>query len=330
VIVGMYLPDKPKSVPKTGMPVRTASAIHFAGRYRLIDFTLSNLVNSGVTNILFLLGAHYQSLVDHIGSGRDWDLSRKNGGVKFFPPYLTDKGNGAFERAVQYLEENKNADTVMLCDGSVYYNLNYKQAIHQHNAEYSAATMIVGTQKDKPLNTIIFRRETILKVLGSIDNGDWSYDNVISILKKLYKVNIYEFGGYYGKIDTLEDFYNCNMELLKPENRKALFEPSDGGRIYTSSRDSLPTRYGKNAIISNSFVADGCQIDGVVENSLIFRRVKVDSGAVVRNSIIQEDAVIEYGAELSNIITDRNVKITAGRKIGSKDELLYLEEDSVI
>ncbi|MDR2606691.1 MAG: hypothetical protein LBC38_05355 [Oscillospiraceae bacterium] len=331
MIVGMYLPDRPKAVPKTGKPVRTSSSIHLAGRYRLIDFTLSNLVNSGVTNILVLLGAHYQSLVEHIGSGRDWDLSRKNGGVKLFPPYLTDtRPSGAFDRALRYLNNNRNFDTVILCDGSVYYNMNYRPVIQRHLSAFAAATMIVDSETGEALNTIVFRRETILNVLEEIKGGDWSYENVIRILQGLYKVNTYGYGGYHRTIRTLDDFYRYNMELLDTEKRDALFRAAEGGRIFTSSRDSLPTRYGNLANISNSLVADGCQIDGTVENSVIFRRVRISAGAVIRDSIIQEDSVIEHGAELSGIVTDRNVHVTPGRTLSGGGAPLYIEEGSVI
>jgi glucose-1-phosphate adenylyltransferase len=313
--VGMYLPDKNHRLPD-GNPIRTVSAIHFASRYRLIDFTLSNLVNAGIQRIGVMLGSNYQTLLDHMGSGRDWDLSRKTGGFSFFSSYHSDvQGESAVERSMRQLD-NSNADTVVLCDGSVFYNMDYRKAIAEHKLNYSLVTSVV-TERDGaevPLNTFIMKRTVALALLARIGDNAKEGIDVNSVLEEIFPVRRYKFSGYSGKIDDIYTFYKYNMDMLNPVNRNSLFH-GEGGRVYTTSHDSQPTQYGPNASVRNSIIADGCYIDGTVENSVIFRYVRVEKGASVRGSILQNGTSVTPGADVRLTVTDKNVVVTQNRKI---------------
>ncbi|MDR0818442.1 MAG: hypothetical protein LBN43_02565 [Oscillospiraceae bacterium] len=335
--VGIYLPDRNVTLPD-GRPVRTQSAIHFAGRYRLIDFTLSNLVNSGVQRIGIGLGSEYQTLVAHIGSGRDWDLSRKIGGVTFYPPYLSD---GILHGATERLKEGLTgyaADNVIFCDGSIFYNMNYRAAIDVHQLQYSDITSIVTERngEEVPLHTYIMSKTVAMALLERISHDHTGIEHVNELINAQFSVRKYEFSGYSGQINSLTGFYEYNMEMLDAEKRNALFK-NPIGRVYTSARDSQPTNYGPDADVRNSIIADGCQIYGTVTNSVIFRRVVVGRGAVVSDSILQNDTIVEPGAEVSYTVTDKNVVITPRQVLigspngyGNKVKPLFIHSDETI
>ena len=134
------------------------------------------------------------------------------------------------------------------------------------------------------------------------------------------KIYRYDFQGYYAGIDSLSAYYKHNMELLEKEIRDELFGERD---IYTKVRDSAPSKYGENAIVKNSLISDGCEIEGVVENSILFRGVKVGKGAVVKNSIVMQDNIIGQNTALDCVITDKNVVVSDRKTLGGCAELPY-------
>jgi glucose-1-phosphate adenylyltransferase len=321
----MYLPDPTHKMPDGKTSLRAMSAAHFAGRYRLIDFTLSNLVNSGVSRVGIVLGSNYQSLVDHIGSGRDWELSRKSGGIRFFSPYISDRrGDGALERAMRSLSAVRQ-DDVFLCDGTIVYNMDYRPILNRHKAEYADVTEIVDPDGNS-LRTYIIRKTVLLSLLTNTNTTD-----IQAVLAAAHcPINYAIFDSYWGQVSGLAAFYNFNMDMLNKEKRNALFNGS-GGQIHTSSRDSLPTFYGSGSNVKNSIIADGCVIDGAVEDCVIFRRVKIGRGTVLKNCIIQEDTEVEEGAKLTNVVTDKNVIVTKNSSLVSTGTLpLYIPADKVV
>ncbi|MDR2531135.1 MAG: hypothetical protein LBC65_06310 [Oscillospiraceae bacterium] len=329
--VGIYLPDQPQSLPD-GRPLRTSGAIHFAGRYRLIDFTLSNLVNSGITGVAIGLGSGYQTLVDHIGSGRDWDLARKIGGITVYPPYATDgAASGVIERLRSGLR-GYACDDAVICDAGVFYNLDYRPIVEAHRSQYSDITAIV-TQRGGatvPLYTYVMSKSVALALLECIDRDECGMRYVDCIVNSQFSVRTFEFTGYSGHVTDIGSFYRHNIEMLDKDKRNALFK-NPAGRVYTSSRDSLPTVYGPDAEVSNSIIADGCQIYGTVRNSVLFRRVTVGRGAIVSDSILQPDTVAEPGSEISHAITDKFVLITPRRSVeGSPGSPLYIPAHEVV
>jgi len=368
---GLCLSDPHPDRASDGSPIRTLSATRFAGRYRLVDFMLSNMVNSGIYTIGMILNSHYQSLISHIGMGKEWDLARKSGGVMFFPPYHADERRGVnseldgpLQRAVGFLAESK-ADYVILADSGVIYNMDYRAAIDAHKKNCADVTAIYARKTIDPTereNAIAFKIEEggrvreIVRSPNSTDMINLSLGAYIMqkrflvqltagekncgmlrfsgflLADALERLNVmaYEFKGYSAHICSIETFFRYNMEMLDIGKRNALFD-FEGRRIFTYRKDSLPTKYGKNADIKNSIVADGCQIEGTVINSVVCRNVRIGAGAIVKNCILQDDTLIGDDATLDCVIADRSVVISENRNmVGYKTYPTYIERSRVI
>jgi len=368
---GLCLADPHPDRAGDGSPNRTLSSARFAGRYRLVDFMLSNMVNSNIYNIGMILNSHYQSLISHIGMGKEWDLARKDGGVTFFPPYLADERqsvnnelDGPLQRAAEYISES-GAEYTVLTDSSIVYNMDYRSAVEAHRksgaditAVYTKKQISAGERENavifdiaengqvrgvgvaphtsSMLNLslgvyIMHKKFFIGLTVGEKYCGMLRFSRVLiaDSLDRL-KVAAYEFKGYSAHICSIETFYTYNMEMLDTEKRNHLFD-FEGRRIYTSRRDSLPTKYGRQAEIKNSLVSDGCQIDGAVINSIICRNVRIGAGAVVKNCILQDDTIVEKQATLECIVADRSVVITEKRgMMGYRTYPVYIERNRVI
>jgi len=368
---GLCLSDPHPDRAGDGSALRTLSAARFACRYRLVDFMLSNMVNSKIYTIGMILNSHYQSLITHIGMGKEWDLARKDGGVMFFPPYHADERrsvnselDGPLQRASGFLAESKS-DYIVLADSSVVYNMDYRPAIDAHKKSGADVTAIY-TKKQITLserdNSIAFNVDESGRITGidravsatdilNISLGAYIMHKRVFIqltagekncgmlrfsrtllAEALERLSVmgYEFKGYSAHICSVETFYHYNMEMLDLEKRNALFD-FEGRRISTNRRDSLPTKFGKQAEIRNSIVADGCQIDGTVINSVICRNVRIAAGAVVKNSILQDDTVVDKNASLDCIIADRMVIISENRgMMGYRTYPVYIERARVI
>ena len=354
-----------------GSATRTLSATHFAGRYRLVDFTLSNMVNSKIYTIGIVLNSHYQSLISHIGMGKEWNLARKLGGVTFFPPYLTDERrivndelDGPLSRAAEFIA-GTNADYVVLADSSIAYNMDYRSAIEAHFSSGADVTAIYAKKtpmdeerqhsvsflidKDNcvrdiflassitgesriSLGAYIMHKKYFLQLTSGESNcGILKFSTVLlaRALDRL-KVNAFEFVGYSAQICSLGTYFNYNMEMLDNEKRNALFD-YENRRIFTSRRDSLPTKYGKEADVTNSIIAEGCRIDGTVKNSVICRNVVINEGAIVKNCILHDAVTVEKNAELDWVIADNDVIITANRSmIGYSTYPVYIQSLRII
>jgi len=370
-MIGLCLSDPHPDRAGDGCPVRTLSAARYAGRYRLVDFMLSNMVNSKIYSIGMILNSHYQSLIGHIGMGKDWDLARKSGGVMFFPPYYADDRrsvnnelDGPLQRAAEHLAEQKT-EFLVLADSSIVYNMDYRKAFESHKQSGADITAIYTKKKIKPgerENTVSFdltengrvsgvglappnagtinvslgayimhKRHFIQLTAGEKNCGMLRFSRVLlaNALDRL-DVNAYEFKGYTAHICSVETFFHYNLDIQDVDNRNALFD-FEGRQIFTNRRDSLPAKYGKNAEIKNSLVADGCQIDGTVINSTICRNVKIAHGAVIKNCVLQDDTVVEKNATLDCIITDNSVLISENRNMmGYRTYPVYIERGRVI
>jgi len=369
---GFCLSDPHPDYVSVGNAGRTLSATRFAGRYRLVDFMLSNMVNSGITDIGMILNSQYQSLMAHIGIGKEWDLARKSGGVTFFPPYLSDARrieyseiDSPLQRAVKALSKTKS-EYIILVDGGVVYNMDYRPAIEtlrrtgadvvaiyaQKLVETSDAgehTIVFDIGDDDRVSGIrlapylydtanvslgayIMSKNIFLQLVSGVKYCDmlrFSCECLAPAIGRLH-VKAYAFQGYSAQISSVETSFRHNMEMLKLENRNALFD-YEGRRIFTSRRDTLPTKYGKEAQIENSIVADGCQIEGRVINSIICRNVRIRPGAVVENCILSNNTVVETDAQLSWMFTDRNVIVSRGRNlVGAPTLPIYIGPERVV
>lgn len=339
---------------------RTMASIPYGGRYRIIDFTLSNMVNSGITTVGLMTTNNYRSLIDHIGSGKDWDLARKDGGLILLPPF-SEKNDKLYTTRLEALSSltgflsRRNEKYIVLADCDGVARLDIADVLEYHESKNADITLVThygtvgnradfmlvdaqedgritgvkltptvpkGTKADIFVNYYVFNRQFLLNMVEDfVSHGYTSFEaDLLAKQVKSLKVYRYDFKGYYAGIDSMSAYYRHNMELLDKNVRDELFGNRD---IYTKVRDSAPSKYGKEAAVKNSLISDGCEIYGVVENSILFRGVKVEKGAVVRNSIIMQDNIIGANTSLNCVITDKNVVISDTKQLSGCSTLPF-------
>ncbi|MEM1484835.1 glucose-1-phosphate adenylyltransferase subunit GlgD [Oscillospiraceae bacterium PP1C4] len=349
---------------------RTTGSVPYGGRYRLIDFVLSSMVNSDVRDIGIITKRNYQSLMDHVGAGRAWDLARKRGGLVILPPFA-NQGSGiyrgrleALQGALGYIKHN-DAKYVLLCDCDIIANIDLREMIHEHIKSGAQITLMFQNTEVLPedmrdTTTICCNEETreVTDIMVRPDTKGRQnvYMNVMLVEKTLLErminegkshdqfslvrhaiqpsigkldIKAFEFKGYCHKISGMKSYFAANMELLDPAVRNALFPKEKP--VFTKVRDQVPVKYGLSAKVGNSLIADGCIINGEVENCIIFRGVKVGKGAVLKNCIIMQDTTIGDNAHLEYVITDKDVLIKDSRTlIGYKTYPIYIAKASSI
>lgn len=349
---------------------RPIASIPIAGRYRMIDFTLSNLVNSGIQNISIFTQHKYRSLLDHLGTGKAWDLDRKNDGMFIMTPVLSNYNMGAqrgdienFKNHIDYIHLSKQ-NNVIISGSSMVCNMDYRNAIKHHDetgaditiiykraknctedfqycnvlavdegGRISGAALNLGKESECniSMDMFILKKSLFLDIVSTcVSRGDCGYfkQAVHNNLDKL-KVYAYEFSDYLASVNSIRSYYKTNMQLLDMNISKELFFKN--GLIYTKVKDEPPTKYGENARVINSLVANGCIIDGHVENSIIFRSVKLKKGAAVKNSIIMQNCSIEENVFLNSVILDKSVKITQDKQLkGDENYPIVIEKKAII
>lgn len=340
---------------------RCIASIPFGGRYRVIDFVLSNMVNSGIINVGIFTLNKYRSLLDHLGSGKVWDLHRKRDGLFILPPMqhcAAEEPQGDMQYLYDHMDYLKNSSqkTVVITGGNMICNLDYREAVSFHremkaditvlykdmgpgredlshckkitlddDARVVAMEDVAGQLKSRKvfLDMLIVGKPLLLELISSCYGQEGSrVCNLVNhgILANLSSLKIYGFPhrGYLGAIDSLSCYYSHSMDLLKPEiSRELFFKP---GFIYTKSNDEPPAKYGTGAMVQNSLVANGCQIEGEVRNSILFRGVRVEKGATITDSIVMQKCLIEKGASLDTVILDKEACITPGRQLKGEKE----------
>ena len=353
--------------------MRTTASIPFGGRYRLIDFMLSNMVNSDITKIGIVTRNNYQSLLDHLETGKDWDLARRSGGIKILPPYITSFENSAANKfntsrlealmgAVNFISRC-DEDYIVMSDCDVICNIDIQKVIDAHIKSGAEITFVTKTmdltgytspevlpvidvdESGKVVdfterktfdgvthvytNIMVMKRTYLLDIIeNSISHGYTSFLHDV-IAKSLASADyrIYEYEGWYAHIGSMEEYFETSMKLLTSEARDGLFGVKNHP-ILTKVRNSAPTRYCEGAKVVNSVVADGCVIEGTVENSIIFRGVKVAKGAVVKNSILFQDTYVCPTASLNCVVADKNVVIKDGRNLSGHESMpFYIGKD---
>ncbi len=334
--------------------VRCMGSVPVGGRYRMIDFALSGLVNAGVENVGVVTKSNYQSLMDHLGGGREWDLSRRRGGLVILPPFGRAETGGMYRGRVEAFAgimgfiRSSPGSHVLTADCDIMANIDYDGFIKSHydsGADISVMykKMQLTGEKDRDLSTFLLDSGDIVRdmlINPEIKGEQNVYLNIMMISKELlervvsncysrnlfsfekdvlqagidmHKIHAYEFTGHVGRIDSMKSYYTANLSLLDAQVRHALF-PHDRP-IYTKVRDEAPVKYGLDSNVSNSLIADGCIIEGDVENSLLFRGVKIAKGAKIRNSVIMQGTEVGLGSELDCVITDKNVVIKDNRQL---------------
>ena len=359
--IGIIFPNSYDNLVPELAGDRLMASIPFAGRYRIIDFLLSSLANCGISNIAIVVRENYHSLMDHLGSGRAWDLLRKNGGLSIFPPYA-EKNMKVYSGRVEALEsilpylKSKKEKYVIMMDANIAVDFDLNAMLAEH-IESGADVTVAYTEQEIPaeliragshgdmyytlklddgrvrrifmnsemcgkqnlsMNIYIIDREALIdKIHAAFVRGYYCFERDI-LAPRLEKYNIrgYKYDGYYARICGLKSYFDENMKLLDDENLDALFT---GGQIYTKIRDDNPTRYINGCKTKNNLVADGCVIEGDVENCVLFRGVKIAKGAKIRNSVLMQDTVVNAGARLDYVVTDKNVTIEVGQELKGTD-----------
>lgn len=339
---------------------RAVAALPVLSRYRIIDFVLSSLVNSGARNVGVIMQKNYHSLMDHLGSGKEWDLHTRNDGLFILPPYLTRENVGtyggmldALRSNLRYLRRSKQ-EYLILTNSETVYNMNFDGALRYHIDNAADITLIYtkagnirfdpdvtdrhvyldvdpkGIVKDyevgpvEPsydnfyMDALIIRREMLAHMVDqAVAHGEHDFGKELlqsHIRAGDMKVMGYEYKGYACRIESVLSLYQFNMDMLDVDRRHAMFNVNP---VYTKIRDEVPAKYMGDSSSCNSLVADGCIIEGHVENSILFRGVRVHPGAKVKNSIIMQDGEIQSGVEVENVILDKQVTIKRdGRLIG--------------
>ncbi len=346
---------------------RTVGSIPFLCRYRLIDFPLSNMVNANITNIGIITDYNYRSLFDHIGNGKDWDLSRRSGGIKFIPPNVTAfdrvKPFNAYENKLHALINAKSfisrssSDYIVISDSSSVMTLDIESVIKDHinscafmtlvtrrvkngEIELDSSVNVVTTGENNQVRDVSFYKEkkgesevftgtliiatkeleALIELAISRSYSDFKSDILERCVKKKL-VRSYFYEGYYAYFSSLTSYYKQSLKVLNPEVQKMLFD--DSRRIYTKLRNSPPVKYLDTAKVKNSLIADGCIIEGEVENSLIFRGVEIQKGAKVKNSILLQDSFVGENSVVNCVISDKNVIIKPSRFLSGHETLPF-------
>jgi glucose-1-phosphate adenylyltransferase len=350
---------------------RAVAAVPVGGRYRAIDFMMSNLVNSGITNVGVITQRNYHSLMDHLGAGKEWDLNRKRDGLFILPPFVTRENTGfyrgtadALKGIMGYIRRSSQRYCIFMGSHTIY-NMAYDEAIGAHIKSGADITLLYDV-KTQPESDDFYERmymtmddtgrvidvevnpyapstqnvsmdcyileknllEYLVEECVSHSHYDFVRDIIMPKLKEL-RVFGYEHKGYVGRIDSLLGYYKLNMDLLDSEVRADIF--SEKYPIYTKVKDEVPAMYGGNVRARNSIVADGCIVEGDIENCVLFRNVHIAPGASLKNCIVMQACEVQENAALENVILDKAVLVKRERRlVGQPTFPIIIRKNSIV
>lgn len=332
---------------------RTMASLPFAGRYRMIDFTLSNMVHAGIENVTVVVKKNYYSLMDHLGNGREWDLSRKRGGLNIVPPY-SQSDSKVYHGRVEALSSilgflsKQREKYVVISDCNVASDLNFTDLIEQHIKSEANVTMVyersqiadpikkenhtftiandgriteilsndyrTGIQ-NLSMNVMVMDRDELITMIKDAMVRGFVYleRDILAKSLNILKVCGYEYTGYRARVFDMKSYFDENMRLINNDNLKALFP--EGRPVYTKVRDEAPVRYAMDSKATNCLVADGCIIEGEIENCVLFRGVRIHKGAVVKNCILMQGTEVLAGAKLKYAVLDKNVVVNEDKTL---------------
>ncbi len=355
-VLGLIFANTDDDVISEITGVRSMASVPFGGAYRLVDFVLSNMVNSGIRKVGVVTNNNYQSLMDHIGSGKPWDLARKSEGIYFLPPFNADAIEnynasriGAIKNILHFLEKSRE-EYVFMTDCTYVANLDLQELYDHHEKSGSDITLLYMHGKTPEIKDIpvlekledgrvtkmslgvsdkkntdfalkaVFIKKSLLESLVSVSyaKGLVSFEKDI-ILKNIKKLNIgaFEVKGFCKVIDSVASYFEANFSLLDSKNYRELF--SRERPVYTKVYDDMPAVYGLGCDVENSLIADGCIIEGEVENCIIFRDCRVEKDAVVKNSILMPHCFVAQNASVNYCIADKAVTVRSGKHISGAD-----------
>ncbi len=350
---------------------RAIAALPVAGRYRVIDFLCSSMVNAGIRNVGIITQKNYHSLMDHLGSGKEWNLHGKINGLHILPPFLTRENVGLYPGVLDALRSNTNylqrskQETLVLSNSMIIYNAHLDELVQFYrdtgaditlmytkdpamkrdeygtylNVDESGNVTDVEVDPTHPgcentyMQVMVIRREFLIELVDrAVSRGLHNLDQDLiqrMVAEQQAKINAVEYKGLCWQMDSVQSFFKFNMDVLDSEKRHRLFR--EDLPVFTKVRDEMPAHYGDNSQIINSLVADGCQIEGTVENSVLFRGVKVAPNAHVKNCIIMQDGQVHEGADIVNCILDKQAVIKRNsRLIGPDAYPIVIAKDVVV
>ena len=349
---------------------RTMASLPFGGRYRQVDFALSNLTCAGVRHVGIITRHSYQSLLNHVGDGEEWGLEMGEGGLEYLTPYaqsVSDNYRGKLESlnsAMDFLEVG-DEDYVVMIDSAIVSNIDLNKVVASHVASGKTVTVVTkagicnGEKKidlavklgedgeiakivcDYAANPeylasmdifVVNKKYLVEAVKGCVARGLYHMDRNLVMggwNKGDVTVNVYQHEGVAMFNESLNEYYHNTLSLVKKDVRDDIFGAAHP--VYTKVRDRVPTYYGEDAEVEDSLIADGCMIDGEVEDSVLFRQVTVCEGAEIEDCIIMNDCVIGKDAELKHVILDKNVTVTPGAKLyGTKEHPIVIKKGETV
>ncbi len=337
---------------------RPPAAMPFGGRYAMSDFPLSAMVHAGIKSVGFVNPYLYRPIVDHLGSGKEWDLDRKSGGLFFLPGvtnWLYSKDRFALKDLKKNMDffQREEAESILLSGSNSIFSLDLREHLEAHHREGRTCTFLYHKAKEGDIldpdgslldldgnglvkglipagmpeegapyfmDLLIVSRGLLLSILQEYEEGTESDPG--DLARELAGRGIakgVESPGYYATIYSKESYFKANMDLMKPQVSQELFHLKR--RVITRVKDNPPTRYGDGCDVREAIVSSGCTLDGKVVRSLLCRGVVVEEGAKVKDSIIMHDCVISKGAYLENVILDKSVRVTENSMIKGDQEV---------
>lgn len=337
---------------------RAKPAVPFGGKYRIIDFTLSNCCNSGIYNVAILTQFNPRSLVQHVGVGRPWDMDRESGGIVLLQPFLSRSGRNWYKGTADAVYQNmyfivdQRVDEIMILSADHIYSMRYDQMLNSHRNRHADVTVAVYEvpQEDtsrfgiitldhngrivnfeeKPkaaksrlasMGIYIFNKKVLIDALEEMAKADKGHDFGIDILPNLIgKADVYgfRFHGYWRDVGTVEAYWQANMDLIVDLPELNLYNPEN--EVRTVFHSYPPVKLGPKAQISRALICDGAIVNGTVIDSIISQKVFIEEDAVIRNSIIFEDSTIGRGSIVDKSIIDKQVWVSRGSRIGSGED----------
>jgi len=359
-VMGLIYTSKNETTLRELTIHRAVAALPVAGRYRMIDFTLSNMVNSGIRNVGVIMQKNYHSLMDHLGSGKEWDLHTRQNGLFILPPFSTRENIGAYGGILDALRSNmiylrrSRQELVVLANSHTAMNTTFDELLEFHEESQADITLVYAKKKanqidqtttltsrhvflevsesgrvidlevgpNQPrtnnfyMDLMVIRRELLIQLVDEAfaqSYHDFNRELLQRFVRNgMLRVCGYEYKGYNRRVETINSYYALNMDLLQAGPRRALLSENP---VYTKFRAEVPARYLPGSKAVNSLVADGCVIEGTVENCVLFRGVYVGRGAHIKNSILMQEDNIEEGAIIENAILDKEVTFRRNERL---------------
>lgn len=345
---------------------RTMGSVPVGGKYRMIDFPLSNMTNSGINNVGIVARNNYLSLMDHVGTGAAWDLSKRHSGLTVLPPVGTNSSLNKVETiySIRGYINHCQEEYVLMCSSDFVASVDYQKAFYEHMKTGADITIMykymqIPAKRTNPVvlsfdvnkritellikpgaddnyynmatGTIIIKKDLLLQLIeGCVSSNRLNFNrDVLQANVDKLKICGYEIEGYCRFINSTADYFDVNMSLMDANVRAQLFNSDHP--IYTKVRDDMPSRYGLGSHVKNSLVAQGCVIDGEVENCIISKGVCIAKGAKIKNCVIMQDSKIGPNTNLNYVIIDKDVEVKEGRNLmGFVTCPTYIPKQSIV